>query len=112
MFAANPGTLERMHTATFIPELADRKLREQWELEGSSTIRQRALNKAREILSTSNPVAFTPEVDARVRAGFDGLVAGDSELQEGWQRHKVGPNTTQRERRPNRRRKKKTAPSA
>jgi trimethylamine--corrinoid protein Co-methyltransferase len=112
MFAANPGTLERMHTATFMPELADRKLREQWELEGSSTIRQRALNKAREILSTSNPVAFTPEVDARVRAGFDGLVAGDSKLQEGWQRHKVGPNTPKRERRPNRRRKKQTASSA
>ncbi|MGR3290306.1 MAG: trimethylamine methyltransferase family protein, partial [Paracoccaceae bacterium] len=38
MFADNPTTLERMHTATFMPDLADRNLREKWELEGSSTI--------------------------------------------------------------------------
>lgn len=112
MFAANPGTLERMHTATFMPELADRKLREQWELEGASSIRQRALNKAREILSTSNPAALVPEVDARVRAGFDGLVAGDSVLQEGWERYDVGPTTPLRERRPNRRRRSHSASSA
>ena len=109
MFAANPETLERMHTATFMPEMADRKLREQWELEGSSTIRQRALNKAREILATDNPAALSPEVDARVRAGFDGLVAGDSVLPEGWNRYDVGASVPQRERRPNRRRSRKIA---
>ncbi|TNF86471.1 MAG: trimethylamine methyltransferase family protein [Gammaproteobacteria bacterium] len=109
MFAANPATLERMHSATFMPELADRKLREQWELEGSSTIRQRALNKALDILSTANPAALEPEVDARIRAEFDGLVAGDSVLPEGWQRFDVGASTPVRERRPNRRRKRKVA---
>jgi trimethylamine--corrinoid protein Co-methyltransferase len=106
MFAANPGTLERMHTATFMPELADRKLREQWEQEGSSTIHQRALNKAYSILSTPNAAAFSAEVDARVRAGFEGLVAGDSVLQQGWERIDVGSKAPVRERRPNRRRQK------
>ncbi len=107
MFAANPATLERMHTATFMPELADRKLREQWELEGSSTIHQRALNKAMSILSQPNAAALDADVDARIRAEFKGLVAGDSTLPEGWQPHNVGNSTAKRERRPSRRRKQK-----
>lgn len=106
MFAANPATLERMLTATFMPELADRKLREQWELEGSSTIQQRALNKALDILSSANPAAFSPDVDARIRGEFAGLVTGDSALPEGWERYDVGSNVPRRERRPSRRRKR------
>lgn len=106
MFAANPATLERMTSATFMPALADRKLREQWELEGSSTIQQRALNQAFDILAVTNPAAFDADVDARIRAGFEGLVAGDSVLPEGWQRLDVGSNLPTRERRPNRRRKR------
>lgn len=107
MFAANPATLERMHTATFMPELADRKLREQWELEGASDIHQRALNRARAILSEPNPMALDAETDARVRAGFDGLVAGDSIFPDGWQAYDVGVVETSRQRRPSRRRRQK-----
>ncbi len=107
MFAANPATLERMHTATFMPELADRKLREQWQLEGSSTIHQRALNKAFSILSSPNAAVFDSEVDARIRAEFPGLVAGDARLQEGWTRLDIGGDVELRQRRPNRRRKRK-----
>ena len=107
MFAANPATLERMHTSTFMPELADRKLREQWELEGASTIHQRALNKAYSILSTPNAAALDAEVDARISAEFPGLVAGDAKLQEGWQLFDVGNTAPQRQRRQNRRRKQK-----
>ena len=106
MFAANPATLERMTSSTFMPELADRKLREHWQLEGSSNIHQRALNKVYDILSQPNSAALSPEVDARVRAGFDGLVAADAVLQEGWQRFDIGSKTPQRERRANRRRRK------
>ena len=106
MFAANPATLERMHTSTFMPELADRKLREHWELEGSSTIHQRALNKAFDILSTPKSAALDAEVDARIRAEFGGMVAGDAKLQEGWKRFDIGSNLPVRERRPNRRRRK------
>jgi trimethylamine--corrinoid protein Co-methyltransferase len=106
MFAANPATLERMHTATFMPELADRKLRELWEIEGSSTIHQRALNKAFDILSAPNSVAFDPQVDARIRNEFEGLVAGDAVLQEGWKRFDIGSKVPVRERRPNRRQRK------
>ena len=103
MFAANPATLERMHTATFMPELADRKLREQWAQEGSSTIRQRAMDKALDILSNPNAAALDEEVDARIRAAFDGLVKGDSVLPEGWTREHASTAPT-RARRINRRR--------
>ncbi|MGR3290965.1 MAG: trimethylamine methyltransferase family protein, partial [Paracoccaceae bacterium] len=103
MFADNPTTLERMHTATFMPDLADRNLREKWELEGSSTIHQRALNKALEILSTPNSKAFDKTIDDRVRAEFEGLVAGESHVQEGWERLKIGSQTPPRARRINRR---------
>lgn len=105
MFAATPLTLERMMTATMMPELADRKLREQWEQENSTTIHQRALNKAHDILSEPNPAALPPEVDARIRAGFDGLVQGDSLLPDGWQKFETGVAEITRERRTNRRRK-------
>ncbi|MCP4186430.1 MAG: trimethylamine methyltransferase [Gammaproteobacteria bacterium] len=109
MFAANPTTLERMHTATFMPELADRKLREQWELEGSSSIHQRALNKACSILSSPNAAALDAATDARIRSAFDGLVTGDSTLPEGWQPSKVGGQAPVRQRRPSRRRQKQNA---
>ncbi len=107
MFAANPATLERMHTATFMPELADRKLREQWELEGSSSIHQRALSKACSILSSPNAAALDTATDARIRSAFDGLVAGDSTLPEGWQPFNIGNTTAVRQRRPSRRKQKK-----
>jgi len=103
MFAANPATLERMHTATFMPELADRKLREQWQLEGSSTIQQRALNKAMQILSTPNQAALDADTDARIRAEFDGMVAGDSTLPGGWKPYNIGNTTPVRQRRRSRR---------
>ncbi len=105
MFADNPATLERMMTANFMPTLADRNLREKWELEGSSTIHQRALNQVLEILSTPNPAALDPEIDAQIHAEFPGLVKGDSNLPEGWKRFEIGPTTPKRERRVNRRRK-------
>jgi len=105
LFAANPQTLERMLSATFLPALADRKLREQWEQEGASSIHQRAMNKALEILSTPNSAALDAGVDARIRAAFEGLVAGDSVVPEGWRRFAVGGGATQRQRRVNRRRK-------
>jgi trimethylamine--corrinoid protein Co-methyltransferase len=103
MFAANPSTLERMHSATFMPDLADRKLREQWEQEGSSTIHQRAMDKARDILSNPNTAALDAEVDERIHAAFEGLVKGDSVLPEGWTR-KVASTAPTRQRRVNRRR--------
>ncbi len=106
IFADNPATLERMKTATFMSELADRNLRETWQQEGASTIHQRAMNKALEILSTPNSVAFDKDIDTRIRAEFDGMVAGDSHPQEGWGRIDIGGSEPKRSRRLTRRRKR------
>lgn len=105
MFADNPATFDRMLTANFMPTLADRNLREKWELEGSSTMHQRALNQVLEILSTPNPAVFSPEIDAQIHSEFPGLVKGDSIVPEGWTRLDIGSNIPKRERRVNRRRK-------
>jgi trimethylamine--corrinoid protein Co-methyltransferase len=103
MFAANPQTFKRMHSTCFMPDLADRKLREQWAGEGASTIHQRAMDKALGILSSPNSAALDAAADARVRAAFDGLVKGDSILPDGWSRALASTAPT-RLRRVNRRR--------
>lgn len=104
MFAANPQTLARMHTATFMPELADRQLRERWQLEGASTIHQRAMNKALDILSVPNSHVIEADVDQSIRNAFEGIVAGNATLPAGWVRHEVGAQQPTRGRRVNRRR--------
>ena len=103
MFAGNPQTLERMTKVNLLPELADRKSREQWSEEGASTIRQRAMDKALDILSTPSVHTIDEEIDGRIHMTFDDLVSGDSVLPEGWVRAlpSSGPS---RGRRVNRRR--------
>ena len=102
MYAGNPQTLERMTAVNLLPELADRKTREQWSDDGSSTIRNRAMDKALDILSTPTVHAIDDAVDASIQEAFDDLVAGDSVLPEGWDR--VVPLGPTRGRRVNRRR--------
>ena len=103
MFAGSRRTLERMTTTTFLPQLADRKVREQWATQGASTVHQRAMDKALGILCTPNAAAIDRETDARIHAAFDGLVKGDSVVPEGWTRA-LATNTPTRTRRINRRR--------
>lgn len=104
MYAGNPETLARMKGGPFMPELADRKIREQWETENASSIHQRAMNKAREILSKPNASALDSKTDQRIRDAFPGLVAGDSTLPEGWEPIATGNADNKRNRRANRRR--------
>jgi trimethylamine--corrinoid protein Co-methyltransferase len=86
MFMDNAHTLERMKTAAFLPEIADRDARAQWMERGALDSQARAMRKVQDILTRDNPGLFSPEVDARVRAAFAGLVAGDSRPPEGWTR--------------------------
>ncbi len=104
MFADSPMTLANMMTATFIPEMADRELRETWAENGSADIHKRALNKAMTILSQPNRAVFDAETDARIKAHFPGIVAGDSSLPQGWTPFEVGGMRPARERRHGRRR--------
>ncbi len=103
MFAGNVQTLARMRTATHLPELADRKTRQQWSEEGASNIHQRAMDKALGILATPNAAALDSAVDAHIHAVFEGLVQGDSFVPEGWVR-KLATQASSRTRRVNHRR--------
>jgi trimethylamine--corrinoid protein Co-methyltransferase len=98
IFVDRPETFERMRTTALLTDMADRNPRESWLEAGAWDIHKRAMEKAREILTEPNADALPADVDARVRAGFDGLVAGDSIPPEGWE-----PPAAKRGRRANRR---------
>ncbi len=104
LHADAPMTLANMTSATFMPELADRDLRETWQENGSASIHNRALNKAMGILASPNQAALDAETDARIRAEFAGIVAGESTLPDGWTPHKIGGIKPTRKKRVNKRR--------
>jgi trimethylamine--corrinoid protein Co-methyltransferase len=86
MFAGEEHTLERMRTAMLLTEIADRDPRQQWEERGALDAQARAMQRVKDILTRDNPAVFTPEVDARIRAEFAGIVAGDSHPPQGWKK--------------------------
>ncbi|MEA1978255.1 MAG: trimethylamine methyltransferase family protein [Chloroflexota bacterium] len=86
MFAGEEHTLERMRTAMLLTEVADRDPRQQWEERGALDAQVRAMQRVKETLTHDNPAVFSPEVDARIRAEFVGIVTGDSVPPEGWEK--------------------------
>ncbi len=70
IFADRRHTLKRMRTAAVLPEIADRRPRDQWAAAGSRDAHSLALAKANEILLRDNPAVFSPEVDAAIRGRF------------------------------------------
>ena len=73
-------TFEHMRTTAVLPDLAVRDLRGPWEESGHPDAHINALNAARKILCGDNPAVFSKDVDAKIRARFEGLVDGDA----GW----------------------------
>jgi trimethylamine--corrinoid protein Co-methyltransferase len=69
-FLRQPQTLALMRSEYAYPEVADRGTHKEWEEVGSPTMRQRAGEKAREILSTHYPEYIRPEVDRKIREKF------------------------------------------
>jgi trimethylamine--corrinoid protein Co-methyltransferase len=100
IFAGHANTLAHMHEATFLSDLADRNPRAKWEEEGRKSAHDRAMERARAILTKKNTYAIAADVDARVRAGLPNLVAGDSRPPAGW----TPPKVQRRARRENARR--------
>jgi trimethylamine--corrinoid protein Co-methyltransferase len=82
MFLDTLHTLERMRTTALLPKIADRNPRDQWQAKGSLDSHARAMQRVRDILRRDNPATFSPDVDARIRTEFEGLVAGDAAM--GW----------------------------
>jgi trimethylamine--corrinoid protein Co-methyltransferase len=83
-FMLEDTTVKWMKTASLLPRIADREPRTVWESKGALDSHARGLQRARQILSRPNPVAFSAELDKRIRIEFPGLVSGDAILPEGW----------------------------
>ena len=49
------------------------------------------MRRVKDILTRDNPAVFSPEVDARVRVAFAGLVAGNSHPPKGWSKSAAEP---------------------
>jgi len=77
-FIDHRHTLKHMRTTALLPEIADRHPRQRWEDTGTLDSHARAMRRVRDILARDNPAVFSPEVDARIRAEFADLVAGDA----------------------------------
>jgi len=73
-------TFNRMRTTALMPSIAFRDVRAAWEEMGKSDAHSRALTEATKILTRDNPAVLSPQVDAKIRARFKGLTAGNA----GW----------------------------
>jgi trimethylamine--corrinoid protein Co-methyltransferase len=77
-FLVNPQTVKKMKTTALLPYIADRDMREAWTTKGALDSQERAMRRARQILSKANAAALSPELDECLRLEFPGLVAGKS----------------------------------
>jgi len=84
MYIGNAETLALMKSAALLPEVAERERREVWLQRGARDAHARALAAAKAALCAPNAGALPPETDARVRAAFADLVAGDSRPEPSW----------------------------
>ncbi len=94
MYIEHPQTLALMKETGFFPDVANRETRDEWTENGGQDAHHTALVRAREILTRENHAVLAPEVDARIRARFAGLVAGDAMAPDGWS-PPVAPRTRQ-----------------
>lgn len=71
-FMTSSHTLDHMREEYFDGNgITDWKHRENWEEGGSLDARERAREKARQILSQDQPTAIPPEIDARIHERFE-----------------------------------------
>jgi trimethylamine--corrinoid protein Co-methyltransferase len=104
MFMDQEHTVERMRTTGFLPEVADRDPRGLWLEKGGLDSQARAMQIVREILTRDGQATFSPDVDARIREEFAGMVAGALVPPEGWVRQPAGGRPARGDRHERRRR--------
>ncbi|MFZ5818393.1 MAG: trimethylamine methyltransferase family protein [Chloroflexota bacterium] len=78
-FMMQSHTTKRMKTEALLTKLADRDARSVWEKKGALDTHARAMKRANEILSQPSAAIFPDEVEARIRAEFPALIAGNLE---------------------------------
>ncbi|MEK6752083.1 MAG: trimethylamine methyltransferase family protein [Chloroflexota bacterium] len=70
-------TIGRMKTEAVMTKIADRNARTIWEKKGSTDIHARAMMKAKEIMTSNPQPLISDELDEKLRARFEGMVAGE-----------------------------------
>ena len=78
-FIVNPHTIKRMKTEAILTKMADRDMRTIWEKKGATDIQARAMAKAKEITTVNTEALISSELDAQLRAEFNGMIAGELE---------------------------------
>jgi trimethylamine--corrinoid protein Co-methyltransferase len=67
-------SLALMNSEYYYPHTGDRQRRDDWENDGGLDMRQRARQRAREILNTHRPEPISAEIDAAIRQKFNILL--------------------------------------
>jgi trimethylamine--corrinoid protein Co-methyltransferase len=70
-FLGHPQTLSLMNREYLYPHTADRRTRGDWEEAGAQDMRERARQRARELLASQWPTHLSAEVDKQIRAEFE-----------------------------------------
>ncbi len=73
-FFDHAHTVKHLRSEFFFPKLSDRSPREEWVQKGAKDARQRAKEKARDILANHQPVPLPPEIDKKIKQVIPGLV--------------------------------------
>jgi len=76
-FLGHADTLARMETDFLYPELADRSSPEEWEARGAPGLRDRACERARDILASHFPDCIPASLRAELRHDFDIRLSGE-----------------------------------
>src|SRR5512139_2002133 len=70
-FLSSMHTVKFMRQEYFRQRVGDRQAREAWEKQGALDGRERARQKAKEILRTHTPKRIDPKIDQEIRKRFD-----------------------------------------
>jgi trimethylamine--corrinoid protein Co-methyltransferase len=73
-FLTEDHTMRYLRSEFFFPRISDREPRENWEAEGASNTRQRARQRAQELLDSHQPLPLPEDSVQRIHAEIPGLV--------------------------------------
>ena len=82
-FMTELNTIQNMKKATLLPKIADRDTRTTWAARGSKDAQDRAMQMLAKILRRESQACFTPEIEAKIRLEFQGLVEGNLKIPDG-----------------------------
>jgi trimethylamine--corrinoid protein Co-methyltransferase len=69
-YLGHPQTLALMESEYVYPRVGDRASPDEWEADGTPSIRERARARVTEVLESHYPATIDPVVDAELRARF------------------------------------------